>query len=139
MTLEDKKAGMLRRKKREKNRKIMLYGMLALLLVGTVAYGINSALTPGELDDFAMCIRDSGAIFYGTTWCPYCNQQKQMFGKSSQYLPYFECSGGRANSISPECAARNVTSVPLWEIDGERYPGMQDLATLSELTGCELE
>jgi glutaredoxin len=138
MTLEDKKAGMLKRKKQEKMRTTILYSVLAIIFISVVAYGINSANTPGELDEYAQCIADSGAVFYGTTWCPYCQQQKQMFGKSQKYLPYVECSGTGGRGISQQCANLGITTVPMWIYNETEYPGMQQLDTLSNITGCDI-
>ena len=138
MALEDKKAGMLKRQKKEKMRKIILYSSLAILFAGLIIFGIDSANRPGELDDFAQCISESGAVFYGTSWCPFCQQQKEMFGKSQKYLHYVECSGGRSGSISEECRNLGIQSVPAWINEGETYQGLQQLDRLAEITGCEI-
>jgi hypothetical protein len=37
--------------------------------------GKSGCQLPAEgqnLDDFAKCIKDSGAMFYGAFWCPHC-------------------------------------------------------------------
>lgn len=49
------------------------------------------AKKPGPYDEFAQCITDSGAKFYGAYWCPHCQAQKAEFGKSASKLPYVEC------------------------------------------------
>jgi hypothetical protein len=30
--------------------------------------------------EFAQCLSDKGAVFYGAFWCTHCKSQKQMFG-----------------------------------------------------------
>ncbi|MFT4309925.1 MAG: hypothetical protein ACMXYL_05570 [Candidatus Woesearchaeota archaeon] len=138
MALQDKKAGMIRRQKKEKMRRIILYSSLFIVVGSLIVFGFISATTPGELDDFAQCISDSGAIFYGTSWCPDCQQQKDLFQKSQRLLPYVECSGMGRQSISPECGNLNITRVPTWEYNNTRFEGRQSLAQLSDMTGCEI-
>ncbi len=41
-----------------------------------------------------------GALFYGASWCPHCQQQKALFGASAGRLPQVECSpGGRTSAV----------------------------------------
>ncbi len=78
----------------------------------------TKCLVPAEgsnLDDFAKCIKDSGAAFYGAFWCPHCKDQKALFGDSAQYLPYVECSTPDGNSELQVCADRGVTVYPTWK------------------------
>src|ERR1700756_4791741 len=42
-------------------------------------------------DDFARCISAKGAKMYGAFWCPHCEEQKEQFGSSFQYVNYVEC------------------------------------------------
>ncbi|MDP7455542.1 MAG: hypothetical protein QGF62_03090, partial [Gammaproteobacteria bacterium] len=44
----------------------------------------------GEMDQFAKCISESGARYYGTHWCPVCARQNAMFGSAWKKLPYIE-------------------------------------------------
>ncbi|MFI5205343.1 MAG: hypothetical protein ACHQVK_00215, partial [Candidatus Paceibacterales bacterium] len=68
-----------------------------------------------NLDDFAKCIKASGATFYGAFWCPHCKAQKDLFGSSVQYLPYVECSTPDGNSQLPVCTNAGVTVYPTWQ------------------------
>ncbi|MFH1400946.1 MAG: hypothetical protein ABIH41_05485, partial [Nanoarchaeota archaeon] len=52
--------------------------LMPLLLVLTAC---SQEATPA-LDDFARCLTQSGATMYGASWCPHCNDQKEMFGSS---------------------------------------------------------
>ncbi len=42
------------------------------------------------LQALAAHLHDSGARFYGTYWCPACQQQKALFEASANRLPYVE-------------------------------------------------
>ena len=43
-------------------------------------------------DGFAKCLASKQAKMYGLYWCPHCAEQKEMFGKAFQYVPYVECA-----------------------------------------------
>ena len=87
----------------------------------------------GEFDEFATCLTDNGAIFYGTEWCGFCQQQKAMFGASMENVNFIDCDQNRDT-----CMSEGITGYPTWKINGQLYPGLQQLTRLSELTGCTL-
>ena len=92
---------------------------------------------PGELDDFARCLGDNGAKFYGAFWCSHCQDQKEMFGRSERLLPYIECSTADGNNQTIVCQQAKVESYPTWEFaDGQRQTGVLSLETLAAKTGC---
>lgn len=97
--------------------------------------------TPGstELDSFATCLADKGAVFYGAFWCPHCQNQKKMFGASARLLPYTECSLPDQSDQTPICKEKNVTNYPTWRFaDGSELVGEISLDSLAEKTGCVL-
>lgn len=82
----------------------------------------------------------SEANFYGASWCPACDQQKQLFGSSEKRIPYVECSpGGRRAPSAPICNEKNITNYPTWIINGERHTGVQPLATLAQLSNFQYQ
>lgn len=104
-----------------------------------MAYWAYYMSTPGELDEFATCVKDSGTKFYGTFWCPHCAAQKALFGKSKDLLPYIECSTPDKKGQLQVCEDAGITSYPTWEFpDGSRVSGEQTLETLEEKTSCTL-
>lgn len=113
---------------------------VGIILVGAfVAWLIMTPGKPGQLDGFAQCITDSGAKFYGAFWCPHCQNQKALFGRSAKLLPYIECSTPDGREQLPVCRDANVTGYPLWEFkNGERVPGEVPLEVLAEKTQCAL-
>jgi len=88
-----------------------------------------------DLSAFALCIADSGAVFYGAHWCPYCAKQKAMFGASSHLLPYLECFEPGTRNKLDEC--RHVRRYPTWAFgDGSLRNGVLSLKKLATLTNC---
>src|SRR3989344_4225561 len=128
------------RKESTKKVKNSVYIIIVLLILIGVGYFIGSSIfSPGKYDTFAQCINDSGAKFYGAYWCPHCNDQKALFGKSKQYLPYVECSDLNTKKQNQICIDADIQSYPTWEfVDGERLTGKLSLTELSEKTGCAL-
>jgi len=88
-----------------------------------------------EYDNFAKCLTDRGAIMYGLTTCPNCQDQKKMFGDSFKYINYVECSNDPS-----VCTQKGVTDVPIWSINGtlQKSAGEKTIQELSSLTGCEV-
>ena len=120
-------------------------GVILLLILGVIATvllrsGENSvSVTPGKYDDFAICLKDKGATFYGAFWCPHCQAQKKLFGSSAKLLPYVECSTADGAAQTKICIDNKITGYPTWEFaDGSRLSGEIPLAQLAEKTACIL-
>ena len=98
-----------------------------------------------DLDGFAKCLSDKGAVMYGAYWCPHCQNEKNAFGESFKFINYVECTE-RPN----ECLAQGINSYPTWifpdlpamtssgEVGrgGRRFVGEQGIIKLSELSSC---
>ncbi len=117
------------------------------LVIGVLVVGVASAIAggvwydnkPGPLDGFAQCLGEKGATFYGAFWCPHCQIQKKLFGKSAKKLPYVECSTPDGKGRLPVCIEKKIEGYPTWEFaDGSRLNGEVPLAKLAEKTSCEL-
>ncbi|MBX4200689.1 hypothetical protein KW786_01020 [Candidatus Parcubacteria bacterium] len=121
-------------------RNIILVIVAALLVVGGISYWLWAREQgPGPLDDFAKCLKDKGAIFYGAFWCPHCQATKKLFGNSKQYLPYVECSTPDSQGQLPICAEKDIKVYPTWVFpDGSRTEGEVSLQELADKTGCTL-
>ena len=86
-----------------------------------------------RLRDLAMHLDETGAKFYGASWCPRCQEQKDLFEASVDRLPYVECSpSGRSGPPSAACTIKAIQDYPTWIIDGRRYVGVQDIAALEK-------
>lgn len=121
----------------KKKQNLMWWAAAILILAGIIGLSMHKKNQPGEFDTFASCIKDSGAIFYGAFWCPHCQSQKAMFGKSANLLPYTECSTPSKSQMKV-CNDAGIQSYPTWKFsDGTMVTGQQSFAELAEKTKCE--
>jgi glutaredoxin len=94
----------------------------------------TTSITVGKYDEFSKCLTAKGVKMYGTDWCKYCQMQKELFGSSFKYINFVDCDKNRK-----ECLEAGVNAYPTWIINGKNYVGLQQLVTLSQLSGCELK
>lgn len=117
----------------------LFWAGLAILVVGGIAFSFFAKQGPGRFDPFASCLKEKGVTYFGAFWCPNCQQQNKMFGKSKPLLPYIECSTPDGKNQVQVCKDKNITNYPTWEFaDGSRLIGVQQLSVLAEKTGCTL-
>lgn len=121
--------------------KIILAVIFGILILGFTSFFIkskNSIKVPTPQETLAQCLKDNGVKFYGTFWCPHCQKQKQMFGRSaSKLLPYIECSTPDGKGQLQICIDNKIEGYPTWEFtDGSRLTGEIPLSTLAEKSGC---
>ena len=81
-------------------------------------------------------LKEEGAVFYGASWCPHCQEQKRLFGASARRLPYVECSPAGPNAPqAPSCNIAGVQSYPTWVINGRTFVGeVLSLAQLADVS-----
>ena len=125
----------------------MKKSVFPLVLILSLLFFVSSCSMTGSgdgngstnYDEFAQCITDSGAKMYGAYWCPHCNDQKDMFSSSWDYIDYIECSLPNKSGQTQICAEEGITGYPTWEFgDESRQSGKLPLDILSERTGCSL-
>ncbi|MDA1335105.1 MAG: hypothetical protein O2794_03800 [bacterium] len=123
-----------------KKTKKQLTAFIVLIAILAVGYFLGNALIkPGPLDNFARCLEENNATFYGAFWCPHCQNQKALFGSSEKHIPYVECSTPDGKGQTEECSSKDITSYPTWEFgDESRILGEVSIRDLAEKTGCEL-
>lgn len=118
---------------------VLILGIIATILIKPDTSSNLNSSGPGIYDQFAQCLKDQGAVFYGAFWCPHCKAQKKMFGSSEKLIPYVECSTLDGKGQTQECIEKGIKSYPTWEfIDGTQLNGQIPLAQLAEKTSCEL-
>lgn len=120
--------------------KMTLFWVTVVVLV-VLAVGAMLFIKPQtvNLDGFAQCLKDKGAVFYGAFWCPHCQNTKRMFGASEKLLPYVECSTPDGKAQLQTCVDKKIENYPTWEFaDGSRLTGERTLQELAEKTGCAL-
>lgn len=122
----------------------LVFILIALVVLGGVIWFLGRPASvptgPGQYDQFATCLTNKGAKFYGAWWCPHCKNQKALFGSSAQYLPYIECAApGDTSGQLPVCKDAKIDGYPTWVFaDGSREAGEVSFERLAEKTGCEL-
>ena len=118
---------------------ILIWSVVVIIIVAGILFLVQTNSKPEKLDQFAQCLKDKNAVFYGAFWCSHCQNQKVMFGKSAKLLPYTECSTVDGKGQLAFCKEKNITAYPTWEFtDGSRELGEVSLQKLSEKTGCQL-
>src|SRR3989338_1850732 len=111
------------------------WACILLAVIVVIYFLISNAAKPGELDGFTQCLKDKGATFYGAFWCPHCQNQKALFGKSEKLLPYVECSLPAGNGQTQVCIDRGIQSYPTWVFpDGTTTTGEVALQSLADKT-----
>ena len=120
--------------------KNIIYWIIGLGIVGgLIVLLVREAQRPGKYDTFAQCLGEKGATFYGTFWCPVCQKQKALFGRSAKKLPYTECSTRDGKGQLQICTDAGIDRYPTWVFaDGSRISGAQEIQTLSEKTECPI-
>jgi glutaredoxin len=112
--------------------RILVFG--GIFVVAIALYFFFKPASVGQYDEFAQCLTENGAKMYGTSWCSYCQKQKDLFGSSFKYVDFVDCDKNKQ-----ECLSAGVTGYPTWKINGENYPGLQSLDRLVQLSRCGLE
>jgi len=111
--------------------------VIAVFFIAGAFLSFNSVSTNtpySNLDDFAKCLTEKGAVMYGAKWCTHCMNEKSAFGDSFQYATYVECP----DNIKL-CESKGITGFPSWILsDGKMLEGEQGLVKLSEASGCPL-
>jgi len=112
---------------------------IVLLIIAGVGLSFVSSTRPGQLDGFAQCLDEKGAVFYGAFWCPHCQATQALFGRSAKYLPYVECSTPDGQGQLATCKEKGITQYPTWIFaDGSVLTGERTLQELSAKTSCPL-
>lgn len=118
-----------------KNILILILFLGVIFILGYIIFKPKVSNNFYNLEEFAKCLTNKGAVMYGAYWCPHCKEQKKMFGSAFQYIKYVECT-----EKVQECLNKNIKGYPTWIFkDGSRLEGEQSLEVLSEKTGCELK
>ncbi len=121
-----------------------LMGRLLITLVIVAAFGgafyFGIHKRNARLDAFAKCTADHGAKMYGAFWCPHCQEQKEEFGSSFEYVNYIECGvKGDLHAQTAVCKSAGINHYPTWEFpDKTRIEGKESFQSLSDRTGCTL-
>ncbi len=112
----------------------------AFTLVATVGVYANQVPPSSRFAvGLAEHLQEIDGTMYGASWCPHCQEQKDLFGPVFyDAVPYVECSpNGRGTPPAQACVEVGIQSYPTWIINGERLRGRQSLERLAEISGYE--
>jgi thiol-disulfide isomerase/thioredoxin len=113
----------------------MIIGLVIFLIAGIFFLKNKPAATPPGATDLATCLKQSGTLFYGASWCSHCKAQKELFGGAADLLPYVECADG--NELTATCKAADIKNFPTWKNKkGEKLEGEQSFEALAQFSGC---
>lgn len=122
---------------------LALTAIPAAIVIGALHLQASEKTARGPEDRYlrglAERVADSGALFYGASWCPHCQEQKALFGASQDRLPYVECSpGGPRGAVASACLAADVQSYPTWVFpDGSRLTAVMSVRELADRLGYQ--
>ena len=95
---------------------------------------------PGDkYNDFAKCVSEKGAVFYGAFWCPHCQRVKKSFGDAFEFINYVECDPRDEKGQPEVCQAEEIDKyLTIRFEDGSELVGEPTLAQIAAKTGCQL-
>ena len=120
---------------------LVLAAIPAVIVIATLHSQASERTARGPEDPYrrglAERLADAGAVFYGASWCPHCQEQKALFGASQDRLPYVECSpGGPRGPAASSCLSAGVSTYPTWVFaDGSRVTAVLSLQELADRIG----
>lgn len=131
------------KRENKKNSKLMLLVGIVLLLgiVFVLVFAMNSgpSYSQEDINTFAKCITEKGAVMYGAFWCPHCADVKKMFGESFRYVTYVECDPRGENEQSLLCIEKDIQNYATFEFNDNpetRLVGEPSFEELAAATGC---
>lgn len=143
-----KRERMEKQRKLEKTKKILKYllvGCVILLVIGIIMmFNIEKQSSPeylnpnGLSDAQIQCIGEQFS-FFGENWCPHCQDQKDILGKTLTDLTYIDCAENRAkcNDAGIEGYPTGIALNKYNSSAGvQRLLGAQSIDTILEVTGC---
>jgi hypothetical protein len=108
-----------------------------LFVVVLIGAAVWQNVKPSQLNEFAQCLNEKGAVVYEAWWCPHCQNQKALFGSAARYLNTVECGAARGQLNTALCP--DVQATPTWRgPDGLEIRGSQPLSVLADSFECAL-
>ena len=119
---------------------LVFWGIIISVIILAFASSFFVSSRPGQYDSLAQCIKKQQVVFYGAFWCPHCQRTKALFGVSSKYLPYTECSTADGRGQTQVCVDKKITSYPTWiRPDGGVMGGEHTIQEWASFSGCTLD
>ena len=119
---------------RKKKNTGMIVATVVIILAAFITYqSIQAAIEDPLNSAVAQCLTANGVVMYGEDSCPFCMQQKRVFGELTfrRHIEYVEC-----DKTPDACRDANIQSYPTWVYGEERLTGMRQLGELAEFGDC---
>ncbi|MEK6909355.1 MAG: hypothetical protein AABX23_04865 [Nanoarchaeota archaeon] len=133
---------MAKKETKKKGNGMLVIGILiiiGIILILTFALKSGSNYSSEDVDSFAKCLTENGAVMYGAFWCPHCAKVKKAFGESFRYINYVECDPRGDNEQSLLCIEKEIQSYATFEFNNDvntRLVGEPTFEELAIATGC---
>ncbi|MAG45447.1 MAG: hypothetical protein CMH63_01595 [Nanoarchaeota archaeon] len=111
----------------KKNLVMLSVVILIIAIILLITYLKPDNDTPTEAID---CIASQSELYVLKT-CGHCATQKLILKEHLDKFNVIECSENR-----DLCKEKDITGVPTWIINGEKYSGKKSLKELKTLTEC---
>lgn len=101
------------------------------ILIANFTPKLAETKTSQDNTEILQMLINKQATFFGASWCGFTQKQFDELGISAEDtrgLDYVECA-----SDDDRCVSENVEAFPTWKIDGQLYPGFQELSKLKML------
>lgn len=128
--------------KKSSGKGMMIFGILivvAIIIILIMIGKSGSSYNSQDVDTFAKCITEKGAVMYGAFWCPHCAKVKKMFGESFRHINYVECDPRGENERSLLCIEKQIEAYATFEFNDDpetRLVGEPTFEELAVATGC---
>lgn len=133
---------MVKKETKKKGKGMMVVGIVVVLAIVIVLIVIGTSgvsYAQEDIDAFAQCITEKGAVMYGAFWCPHCAKVKKEFGESFRYVEYVECDPRGENEQSILCIEKGIEAYATFEFNNDpstRLVGEPTFEELAAATGC---
>ncbi len=133
---------MVKKEIKKKGKGMLVIGILivvAIIIILFVIGGSGQSYAREDIDVFAQCLTEKGAVMYGAFWCPHCADVKKMFGESFRYVEYVECDPRGDNEQSLLCIEKEIESYATFEFNDDpttRIVGEPTFEELAAASGC---
>lgn len=133
---------MVKKETKKRGKGMMIVGIVIILaVVAILVFAMKSgpSYSKEDIDSFAKCITEKGAVMYGAFWCPHCSKVKKMFGESFRHIDYVECDPRGDNEQSLRCIEKEIENYATFEFNDDpstRLIGEPTFEELAAATGC---
>lgn len=133
---------MAKKETKKKGNGKLIIGILvvvAIIVLLFVIGGSGPSYVQEDIDIFAKCLTEKGAVMYGAFWCPHCAKVKKAFGESFRYVEYVECDPRGEDEQSLLCIEKQIESYATFEFNDNpstRIVGEPTFEELAIATGC---